>query len=573
MPILRYLVTPLLVLFFSLLSCSSDSVYPYTVVKGDPYNTRLYMLPGGIKLYIAHKAVRPRVKAALHLPSVAGDTLATLYHPSVYSYEYPLLFARIGCEVSRVADCQGSSVVYNNIPSNELENWAVIMRGTFTSLPDSLSIFLSGDVEYDAAVAIIMRSFSDFPLFSSAPRTEDANSLLANIRAQFSHQGKRLVTPVASRHDAKNRIELLPSPPAKVVFPDVDKLKIKSASGGPVMVVGESDDTLFTLTVRTPMKNLPASFLVLVEEYFTASCNDSVARVRVDKESRSIEFSLSGRVENMQHSLPEALTMLKAAADGEKFHKYLLANSAAVEASKNNYENIAMQTAVYAVGGERLCGLRQMAEYSMNALFTPSGRLFFCGKDADKAHSLFLKFLNPSVVPSLDDYSASSDTLARYLLLPSDTENRVTVTLGEAYEGVVDFATIALFNKAVTLSGASARLYCNGALLSTDTLVPFTRTAFDAAKSFLLYECSTHGSDAASLIHEYQLTIERGFASSQLYDALMHLCFSDVEEFYSRHNENAVTRLIISRESSLNMPELTAVGRVVHLTSDELYGY
>jgi adenine-specific DNA glycosylase len=97
--------------------------------------------------------------------------------------------------------------------------------------------------------------------------------------------------------------------------------------------------------------------------------------------------------------------------------------------------------------------------------------------------------------------------------------------------------------------------------------------AFDAAKSFLLYECSKYGSDPLSLMAEYTLACERDYSSSQLYDALVTLSFSDVEHFYNHHIKASTTQFVISRESTLNVHELTSRGRVVHLTYDELYGY
>jgi hypothetical protein len=53
----------------------------------------------------------------------------------------------------------------------------------------------------------------------------------------------------------------------------------------------------------------------------------------------------------------------------------------------------------------------------------------------------------------------------------------------------------------------------------------------------------------------------------------MRLDFSDAEDFYKRHQENSSTRLIIGRESSFNLRELNDKGKVVHLTSAELFGY
>lgn len=567
-------------MLFSLLSCSSDSAYPYTVLKGDPYNTRIYSLPGGAKLYIARTAARPRVAAALCMHSVASDTLDALYRESVYSPEYPLLFAHIGSDVSSVAARGGSTIVCNNLPSNELENWVAIVQGTFATLPDTFSIVLFGDVVYDDAVSTLSRYFSGARTASD----DVARALLENARENYynsSDDSRRVVAPSDARSDAKNSIELLPSPPAKVLFPDIDNLKIKKPAHRPKMVVAASDDSLFTFAVRARLQELSASFLVSLKEYFDASLvaeKDSISpavRVTVEKNSRTVQISFTDRFENMQQSLSHALEKWKTIADGAKFYNYLLAHKDAVAAAKEDYGNIARQASDYAAGGERLCGLRKMAAYSMDALFAPSCEMLFCGKDADAAYSLLLNYLNDAVRPEEEDCFSVEDSLPRYLLLPADADSVATITLGGSYASVEDFAMMALFNKAAQLSGTGhvAQFYPNGALLSVGTCAPFARKAFDAAKSFLLYECSKYGSDPLSLMAEYTLACERGYSSSQLYDALVTLSFSDVEHFYNHHIKASTTQFVISRESTLNVHELTSRGRVVHLTYDELYGY
>lgn len=589
MPFFRCLLPTSLLVLLSLLSCSSDSEYPYTIVKGDPYNTRLYTLPQGVKLYIARTDEPARVSVALYMPSVANDTLTTLYRQSVYSSEYPMLFARIGSEVSRVGDIDGSTVVYDNIPSNELENWAVIMQGSFLSFPDSLSVVLMGDVVYDDAVATLTRHFEKMQFIRSASVAcaDDASTILANVRKLFSENiedggCKKIISLPGASADAKNSIMLLPSPPAKVIFPDLDKLKTLSTREQPSMVVAPNDDTLFTLIMRTRMSALPASYLMLIKEYFESSLNDkndsiSVAtHINADKGSRALEFSVSGRSENARQIIAQAILKLQSIADGEKFYNYLLANGDAVDASKKSNENIAMQVTDYVTRDDRMCGMREMAEYSMDALFSLSSELYYCGKSADEIYPLLLKQLRPSVTPLLGNFSASGDTLACYMLLPADADDVAIVTPGEPYETVEDFAAIALFNKAASLTKAvpSAKFYHSGALLSTDDSLPFTHEAFEAAKSFLLYDCSTHGSaNGSSLIKEYYTLNEQGYTSSQLYDALMRLSLFDVENFYKRHKDNSAMQLIVGRESGLNLRELKKKGSVVHLTSSELFGY
>ena len=584
MPFFRCLLPSLLLMLFSLLSCSSHSEYPYTIVAGDPCGTRLYTLPGGVKLYVARTTDQPRLSAALYMPSVASDTLGNLCSESVFSREYPMLFARIGSDVSRVIDYKGSTLVCNNIPSNELENWAVIMQGSFTALPDSLSIVLYGDVVYDDAVATMVRHFEKIShLPSAVAAADDAVTLLSNIRTRsFGNipEAEKSISQPDVSSEAKNSIKLLSSPPAKVVFPDADELNIKTASDGSRMVVADGD-TAFTFVLRRCMKELPVSFFALIKDYFDASLNsvkDSVSpvtQVKTDKNLRMLEFTVTGNEENMQQNITHTVSLWKSIADGDKFHKYLLANGGVVAASKDNYENIAMQAAAYIAGGKRICGTRELARYSMDALFASSGEVCFSGKNADKIYALLPDMFNSAATPSLADFSAEDDTLPRYFLLPSDADSAVTVTLVTAYEGVEDYATIALFNKAASLSNVlpSAQFYSHGALLSASDCAPFTRDAFEAAKSFLLYDCSTYGSNAQSLFKEYGILKACGYTSSQFYDALMRLSFSDVEDFYVRHKENAVTQLIIGRESSLNLREIKNNGRVVHLTSAELFGY
>lgn len=288
-----------------------------------------------------------------------------------------------------------------------------------------------------------------------------------------------------------------------------------------------------------------------------------------------LEFTVTGNEENMQQNITHAVSLWKSIADGDKFHKYLLANGGVVAASKENYENIAMQAAAYIAGGKRICGTRELARYSMDALFASSGEVCFSGKNAEKICSLLSNLFSAVAAPCSDDFSAAGDSLARYFLLPSDADSTVTVTLGGAYKSVEDYAAIALFNKAASLSNAlpSAQFYSDGALLSINDYQPFTRDAFEAAKSFLLYDCSTYGNSVQSLFKENGTFNVCGYISSQFYDALMRLSFSDVEDFYVRHKENAVTQLIIGCESSLNLREIKNSGRVVHLTSAELFGY
>ena len=584
----RCVIPTLLLLLLSLLSCSSDSVYPYTIIKNDTYSTRLYTLPTGVKLYITRTADRPRISASLYMPCVAVDALDTLYAPSVYSSEYPLLFARIGTDVSNLFDYRGSAIVSNDIPSNELENWAVIMQGSFTAFPDSLSIILFGDVVYDDAVATLSHVFSDSSSLSisSDGCHDDAISLLKHIRSQLAENipvDDALKTVASSdiRPEAKNVIKLLPSPPAKVIFSDIDKLKIKSTSGQPRMVVAENGDALYTFLVRTHFKELPASFLQLIKEYFHTSFDEindsvaSVAKVDIDKNDRALYFTISGCERDMSQRLTRSFSILKKLADGDKFYEYLQKNDNAIESSKKSKENIALQVAPYITADKRISGLREIAKYSMDALFTQSSELLFCGKDASNAYSLYIDILSPAISPTLCNVSSAGDTMARYMLLPLDADSMTTVTYATPYESVEDIAMIKLFNKVAALSKTvqKALFYPEGTLLVSGNNAPVSREEFEAAKSFLLYDISTQGSDGVSLIKEHISYIKYGYTSSQLYDALVRISFADIKEFYKRHNENCVTQLIIGRESDFDIRKFVKRGIVVHLTSDELFGY
>ena len=116
-------------LLLSLLSCSSEKSHPYSMVEGAARPTRLYQLTSGIKIYITPEQEQPRTVAALCLPGTPAKELTALCSAAPLATDYPLCFAHIGTEPSLAAHINGSTVIHNNIPSNETENWTIIMRG------------------------------------------------------------------------------------------------------------------------------------------------------------------------------------------------------------------------------------------------------------------------------------------------------------------------------------------------------------------------------------------------------------------------------------------------------------
>ena len=89
----------------------------------------------------------------------------------------------------------------------------------------------------------------------------------------------------------------------------------------------------------------------------------------------------------------------------------------------------------------------------------------------------------------------------------------------------------------------------------------------------LLYGLSSIGSDAPGLFREYQHRRFAGHSSAALYDALIGLDYSDVEELYDRCSRRATTRFVIGKGSSAAMQMLMRQGGAVLLTLDEVFGY
>ena len=189
-----------------LLSCSSGGAYPYTTIDGDIYETRIYTLQNGTRLYLTKNDIQPRVAAALLLPAANSDTIEALYTPSVHSGDYAALFARIGSHGAYIVETGQGRAILTDIPCNEIENWATIMRGSFSALPDSFSIVISGDIIFDDVVATIEKQFSDIALYGTAPsvRGEDDTHMLFALHPDADAMRKRAKEGVLRVEDVES---------------------------------------------------------------------------------------------------------------------------------------------------------------------------------------------------------------------------------------------------------------------------------------------------------------------------------------------------------------------------------
>lgn len=201
----NYISSLLCVMLLS--SCSMGGAYPYTTIDGDPYKTRLYRLPGGIKLYLAKNDAEPRATAALLLPAVACDTLDALCAPSVHSADYASLYAQIGSHGAYMLKNAGGTAICCDIPNNEIENWATIMRGSFIALPDSFSIVISGDIEFDDVCNMIEKQYSGATLYSTPVTNagkQDDTHLLFELHPYGASMRRRALNGTLSASDAES---------------------------------------------------------------------------------------------------------------------------------------------------------------------------------------------------------------------------------------------------------------------------------------------------------------------------------------------------------------------------------
>lgn len=187
----RILILPLLLLLA--IACTEQSAYPYESVPGDPMMTRLYTLDNGLKVYLTVNSEEPKIQTYIavkvgskndpaettglahyfeHLMFKGTDKFGTqnyelekpmlaeierlfemyrktegeferaaLYHKiDSISYEasklaipneYDKLMAAIGSDGSNAYTGEDMTVYVENIPSNEVDNWAKIQADRF----------------------------------------------------------------------------------------------------------------------------------------------------------------------------------------------------------------------------------------------------------------------------------------------------------------------------------------------------------------------------------------------------------------------------------------------------------
>lgn len=545
---LKSIIAPMALLLLSLLSCSSEKSHPYTMVEGAARPTRLYKLASGIKIYITPEQEQPRTTAALCLPGTPVKELTALCTAAPLATDYPLCFAHIGTEPSQATHTDGITVIHNNIPSNETENWAIIMRGTLASLPDSAIFILTGGADCDASVTHIDRHFSQAPRTPSVATIDDKKACDIAATIDTATTATTLTAILASSADstiATSGIELLPSPPYTLSFPDDAEIRSESDDAGREIVT-HNNGTQLTLALHCPIKETPATILSMAAEYINNNVDGSI---RATAGTGGIELLTVSTTGNHKQAMTRLTTMLDTIADGNKFHKYLIKRKTAIDSDKQKPENIAAQIPLYLTHStDRHCGLQQTAAHCMNSL-----------RQA------------PAATPAVATFD---DTPAHCHLLPVDSDTIVTIIATKPHSGIDEQAAAMLFNKAATLAAASPRhgngtYTCHGG----DTSLPFSRKEYEAAKNYLLYAVSTLKPTGASLVAEHAAALQRGHTASQLYDILCTLSFNDIRDFHETKCEKPLTTFIVGRQSSIDQRKLHKQGTVAHITYDELFGY
>ena len=645
----------LLLLLLPLFSCGSDDAYPYTQIENDDYATRVYTLQNGVKLYLTQNDVAPRVALSLCFPSMTVAGLDTLYAPSRQSAEYPLLAARIGSNGAIVHE-QGSSVlISDDIPASELENWSVIMRGTFRKFPAGLSVVVSGDIDFAEAVTLLRRHFADVPMFEphvvTPSPTDDARWLLSAMpvadsfvrkieagtiaatdvdaiknnyallcetdfhdnafRARaisyvalrscvggdtgfLAHRldsvtaasfrafktmklGRRPLAPDSIDATASNSIELLASPPTKVLFPDASSLEVHSASNRPRFIAGDERRDVYRLALLVPTSVVPVPIMSAVARYvnshFESIATDFVAEVA----GTSLALCLKGRGNDATVAIPHAVARLKELLCSCSLYDYLLSQGESLAADKRILANIAPMSVAYAKGGNRVCGLRAIADSFAELLFSPVTEILYSGDDADMVRESLMPLFGATPVAAGSTHAEPGDTAAACYILPLATDGVTAINIICDTPDAADAAAMLVHNVAVQLSRApQTGFYSNGALVAAHPAseqLPFSREVFSAAQSMLLYGLSSIGGDAPGLFHEYQHELLTGYSSAALYDALVGLDYSDVAELYDRCSHSATTRFFIGKGSSPAMQAVMRQGGAVLLTLNEVFGY
>ncbi|MBR5277113.1 MAG: hypothetical protein IKU35_08275 [Bacteroidaceae bacterium] len=645
----------LLLLLLPLFSCGSDDAYPYTQIENDDYATRVYTLQNGVKLYLTQNGVAPRVALSLCFPSMTAAGLDTLYTPSRRSAEYPLLAARIGSNGAVVHEQGSSLLISDDIPASELENWSIIMRGTFRKFPVGLSVVVSGDIDFAEAVTLLRRHFADVPMFEPSAvalsSADDARWLLNAVpvadsfvrkieagtiaaadvdaiknnyallcesefydnafRARaisyvalrscaggdagfLAHRldsvtaasfralkpmklGRRPLAPDSIDATASNSIKLLAPPPTKVLFPDADNLEVHFAPYRPHFIVGDESRDVYRLALLVPASVVPASIMSAIARYvnsrFESLATDFVAEVA----GTSLALCLKGRGNDAAVAIPHAVARLKELLRARPLYDYLLSQGETLAADKRTLANIAPMSVAYAKGGNRVCGLRAIADSFAEQLFSPTTEILYSGDNADKVRESLMPLFGTTPVAAAGSYAEPGDTAAACYILPLATDGVTAINISDDTPDAADAAAMLVHNVAVQLSRApQTGFYSNGALVaphSASEQLPFSRELFSAAQSMLLYGLSSIGSDAPGLFREYQHRRFAGHSSAVLYDALIGLDYSDVEELYDRCSRRATTRFVIGKGSSAAMQMLMRQGGAVLLTLDEVFGY
>ena len=535
-------------LLLSLFSCSSEKSHPYSMVEGAARPTRLYKLAGGIKIYITPEQEQPRTIAALCLPGTPDKELTALCTAAPLATDYPLCFAHIGTEPVIAAHINGSTVIHNNIPSNETENWAIIMRGTLASLPDSAIFLLAGGADCDAAVTHIERHFSRAPRTPSSAAIGDKEACVIAAAIGAATTAPALANILTSSADttiAGCGIELLPSPPYTLSFPDESQIHTLADNAGR-RIVTHSNGAQLALSLHCPIKETPVAMLSMVAEYINSNVEGTVSATATPD---GIELLAVNPANNREQTIARLTTTLDTIADSNKFHRYLAKRKAAIDAGKQKHGNIATQIPFYlAHSAARHCGLQQIATHCMNSLR-----------------------LTATATPATATFD---DTPATWHLLPQDSDTTVAIIATKPHSGIDEQAAAMLFNKAATLAAATPR-HGNGTYIchGSDTSLPFSRKQYEAAKNYLLYAVSTLKPTGISLVAEHTAALRRGYTASQLYDALCTLSFNDIKDFHETKCESPLTTFIVGRQSSIDQRGLSRQGTVVHITYDELFGY
>ncbi len=647
MRILNNILSLLCVLLLS--SCSAGGAYPYTAIEGDSYKTRLYKLSGGVKLYLTKNDVQPRATAALLLPTADSDTLDALYTPSVHSREYSSLYAQIGSHGAYIVENMCGVAICSDIPGNEIENWATIMRSSFEVLPDSFSIVISGDIVFDEVCRIIEGKYSDAQLYPTPIANEcthgsahllyalhpceelmrrrgedgtlsasDMESMKENYRFALADgfydnsfrvrmmadallrgdacnsatlfadkldeadndvllsaaaQPFRVeaLKPAVSG-DAENTVSLASPLPARITFPDVSGLREKHLFDENV------PDGYFRMLLHVDCREIPQTISKLAARYLRESLSASEVHIEVGQLGNSILLEFHGASAEAERITDNLFPLLKEVADGERFYSYLLKNASLLSAEKSSIENVATQASEYLAGCERYTGVRTLATLSMQRIFSQKSSLSLFGNQVAKLLPKLKEHfcVEPGHNKTNTSFPGDSVPALQFVALQCNTVYTLTYS---PIEGAKESAIMQLFNIAARLSHADTlcRYTHSGVCLTMgvedDSQLPFSEEAFNAARSLLLYDLSTYGNIPQSVAREYILQEQRGYSSSELYDAACGISYSDIKDFHRWHCKASKQRLVAGKGSSLELRSLAAEEGTVYITLDEMYGY